>query len=39
VIGIVRAQGGRLDRAYMEAGARTLAVEDLLQRAEGGAAD
>lgn len=38
-IGIVRTQGTRLDRAYLEVGARTLGVEDLLQRAEAGPAD
>jgi len=38
VLGIVRVQGTRLDRAYLAAGSKRLAVEDLLDRAlrEGG---
>ena len=36
VLGIVRAQGARLDRAYLEAGAARLQIVDLLERALAG---
>ena len=33
ILGIILVQGERLDRAYLQEGAKTLGVEDLLQRA------
>ena len=33
ILGIIRTQGGRLDRPYLATNSRTLGVEDLLERA------
>jgi arsenate reductase-like glutaredoxin family protein len=35
VLGVVKVQGDRLDKAYLQAWASRLGVEDLLQRALG----
>lgn len=39
VRGIVAVQGSRLDRAYLASGARTLGVDDLLDKALAGSSD